>query len=75
MHNILQIRHTERSEVSQSILVRFNPSPQSSPLGEEEKIKRNELIPLFPFSFSLKLFYLLQRRKKVVLNYISINFC
>ena len=34
----LKSRHTELSEVSQTDLVRINPSPQSSPQGEEEKV-------------------------------------
>ena len=33
------ICHTERCEVSHVVLVRINPSPQSSPQGEEEKYK------------------------------------
>ena len=36
--NLKRICHTERSEVSQAVLVKVNPSPQSSPQGEEEKV-------------------------------------
>lgn len=36
--NLKRICYTERSEVSQTVLVKVNPSPQSSPQGEEEKV-------------------------------------
>ena len=36
--NLNRICHTERSEVSQTVFVKVNPSPQSSPQGEEEKV-------------------------------------
>ena len=36
--NFKRICHTERSEIFQTVLVKVNPSPQSSPQGEEEKV-------------------------------------
>ena len=36
--NFKRICYTERSEIFQTVLVKVNPSPQSSPQGEEEKV-------------------------------------
>ena len=67
--NLKRICHTERSEVSQTVLVKVNPSPQSSPQGEAEKV----LISHTARSFTLLNFVLSVQQVSPRRGYISIQ--